>query len=285
MTIAISAETSDRLRAWKRKAAARFATLDRQLEEPSLRDEVLGFVRRGSLKGRARDFENLRRRLADSAVLEGVRLDGPDPLAVWVVLKPREAIAKAVMASGGEENLPEPRDAQDCVVVEYLVVGALPEVIGYAAGLWTLEITDYALGRLLQRSPGADLDGVLLDAHHAALRARLDDVTGTPANPKRLILLPAGTGVFRCEIRMGPDVSADRTLSLYLFAHTWLHNDQLHTDQTPLLVDGTLGERLGEGFLLPVPLRRLIKTGPGQVQVATWAPGMPETLARPMGRA
>jgi hypothetical protein len=72
--------------------------------------------------------------------LEGVRLDGAYPLAVWAVLKPREAVTKAVMAPGGEENPPAPRDAQDCVVVEYLVAGVLPGVIGWAAGLWTLEI-------------------------------------------------------------------------------------------------------------------------------------------------
>jgi hypothetical protein len=39
-------------------------------------------------------------------------------------------------------------------------------------------------------------------------------------------------------------------------AVTWLHNDQLHDDQRPE-PEGKPGDRLGEGLLLPAPLRRV----------------------------
>lgn len=62
----------------------------------------------------------------------------------------------------------------------------------------------------------------------------------------------------------------------------------LFDGQTLLVDDGTPGNRLGDDWLLPAPLRVTADAGAGQMriaQIATWAPGMPETLSNPMGRA
>jgi hypothetical protein len=72
---------------------------------------------------------------------------------------------------------------------------------------------------------------------------------------------------------------------LYVRARTWLSDDMLRDDQTPLIDDGTPGDRLGDSWLLPAPLRRTAADSAGMAIVETWAPGMPETLATPRGRA
>jgi hypothetical protein len=279
----ISAEARGQLRAWKAKATARFGGEADQAdyETNALIEE---FVRRSSRKGRARVFEKIRRRFAGRGVLEGVRLDR-HPIAVWSVVRPYGSINIT-------KNRP-PRLAQDCAVVDYLMVGMFPSpdgkiTAGIRTGLWTLEVPDHALGRLLDRSPGADLDEVLFDAHHAALSARLDDDQVRAAlddRHARSFMLPAGDGVFRCEIIRAEDASQDLALQVHLFAHTWLHDDQLYDDQVPVLVAGTEGNRLGQSVLLPAPLREFRKIEVDRFAVAVWAPGMPEMLARPMGRA
>ena len=271
--IPISAEARGRLRVWKSKAADKFAP-----HQEDVRDAAVQFLRRGSRVGRTRAFEKVRRLLPARAVLEGVRLEG-DPLAVWAMLRARGPVAIDPDTRNGRPV--EPYLKQDCVVVEYILVGK----VGVSVGLWTLEVPDHALGRMLDRMPGADIDAVLLAAHHAALRAQLDDekIRTSLANNKSSFLLPAGDGVFSCEIRAAPDVASGGALHVHLFAHTWLHLDQLHDDQTPLLVDGAEGARLGDGVLLPAAMHRLDRVDDsGRVQIRIWAPGLPETLARPI---
>ena len=276
----ISAEARGKLRAWKEHTQARFEAIDRARLNLFKEEHIPNMVLRSSIKGRARAFDKIRERFS-AATLEGVRLDGANPIAVWAVLKPRAPVVIDAEAP--------PHLLQSCVVVEYLVAGALPTAAaGVAAGLWSLEIPDHALGRLLDRSPRElDLGAVLMHAHHAALRARLDDTEIRAAlASRRAFLLPAGAGAFRCEFRCGADVSQGEAISAHLFAHTWLHQDQLFSDQQLVRLDEALpGERLGDGLLLPVPLRRLIAEGDNTVRIHRWAPGMPETLARPRGRA
>ena len=88
-------------------------------------------------------------------------------------------------------------------------------------------------------------------AHRAALRARLDDneIAAAMVDPDMSFLLPAGPGVFVCVFRVGDDVNVG--LMVHLFAHTWLHRDQLYDSQVPLLVEGGEGARLGDDCSCP----------------------------------
>ena len=81
-------------------------------------------------------------------------------------------------------------------------------MVGIAKGLWSIEVPDHALRRLLERAPGVDIDATLL-SHRAALRARPDDneIAAAMVDPDMSFLLPAGPGVFVCVFRVGDDVN------------------------------------------------------------------------------
>jgi hypothetical protein len=205
-----------------------------------------------------------------------------DPITVWALLKAREAVVI-------EPDLPS--DGQDCVVVDYMLTRQSEWGTTIAMGLWTLEVDDHALGRGFMRAPGQDMEAAMLEAHHAALRIRVARMKPYFADPSARFLLPAGPGVFVCSAHIRSDVSMDGGLQAHIRARTWLHRDQLSDNQESeiFIVDNIAGERLGEGYLLPMPLRVIeaVHAGPqtGMARVAVWAPGMPETIAQPIGTA
>ena len=73
------------------------------------------------------------------------------------------------------------------------------------------------------------------------------------------ILVPAGNGVLLCEGRTGRDRSSANAPIFYLKARSWLHLDQLHSDQElAILPPAAPGEEaFGDGVLLPAPLRAI----------------------------
>jgi hypothetical protein len=205
--------------------------------------------------------------------LDGVRT-ATHPTAVWSVIKAREAVAV---------EPDEPGFAQACVTINYAVAGGLDK--GVAEGLWTIEVPDHALGRLLQRAPGVDIDGALRGAHFALLGAVQDSLP--LAHRDARFMVPAGPGVFMCSALHGPDISTGGQINIHIHAHTWLHSDQLRDDQEAALIvaAGACQPRLAQSWLLPFPLRRLVRADDRCVHVLTWPPGMPETLDRTRGSA
>lgn len=268
----ISAEARGRLRIWKKHAAARYARFWAAYSDRATRHDVVDFVMRSSETGRARGFEKVRRRLHNTAFLEGVRT-ATDPIAVWSVIKAREAVAV---------EPDEPGFAQACVTMNYAVAGGPDK--GVAEGLWTIEVPDHALGRLLQRAPGLDIDAALRGAHFALLGAVQDSVPLARRDAR--FMVPAGPGVFMCSALSGPDISTGGQINVHIHAHTWLHSDQLRDDQeAALIVAAGAGQpRLGQSWLLPFPLRRVVRDG-ARHSILAWPPGMPETLDRTRGSA
>jgi hypothetical protein len=59
----------------------------------------------------------------------------------------------------------------------------------------------------------------------------------------------------------------DGVACVYIFTPTWIDDDQLHEDQIPLCEKGEPGQRLGDGWLLPHPLRRIVEVAPGLAKV------------------
>jgi hypothetical protein len=273
------AEVRGRLRQWKADLSRSYRIVDRLLDEQGpLVADLQAFCLRGSLAGRQRAFSRIGRIFTSAgATLEGVRIDGKAPIAVWSLLKPRESVTFEPEGAA---------DAQDCITVNYVVVGRIDEgVTKWGDGLWTLEIPDHALGRLLHRSAN-DPAGSIAVAHHAALRLRHEDVIRNGKVDQNFqFLLPAGPGAFVCSPMAGKDVSLGYTPMMHVRAHTWLSDDMLRDDQTPLIDDGTPGKRLGDNWLLPAPLRLTAADDAGRAMIATWVPGMPETLATPRGHA
>lgn len=272
------AEVRGRLRQWKTALAANYRRLDRLFSTSALVADVTELCARSSSTGRQRAFAKVAKRIvATGATLEGVRLDGRAPCAVWSILKPRDSVAV---------DPDDPADAQNCVTVNHIFTGNLDGVPHQADGLWTLEIPDHALGRLLHRSGAVDPASSIAAAHHAALRVRASDVfPNLKVDRGFSFLIPAGPGAFVCSIAHGPDVSIGLGMEVHVRAHTWLATDMLHDDQTPLIDDGAPGDRLGESWLMPAPLKRIIKAPNGEAQVMVRVPGLPDLLSAPKGRA
>jgi hypothetical protein len=72
--------------------------------------------------------------------------------------------------------------------------------------------------------------------------------------------------------------------SVHVHIDAWVDAEHLHDDQCVLADDGEPGARLGDGWLLAAPLRR-IHAVERLLYLMRWSPGMPETLAAPQGRA
>jgi hypothetical protein len=279
---AIGAAERGKLRQWKRAAAANYQLCDRLLHDPEMQRQVDEFAMRGSEAGRRRAFQRVTMLVRRFAHLQEVRFTGRAPLALWAALTPRNAVTVNPATEGQK---------QDCVAVNYVLVGALagPGRGGMIAdGLWSVEISDHALLRVLQRDPAADLDAVLLAAHRSALllsnniAAEADAAAIAGEGRVSGFLAPAGDGVFIYEFGAATDRSNWQGM-LAVRAVTWLHNDQLRDDQRPE-PEGRPGDRLGEGLLLPAPLRRvsLRRTGDercgSRVEIHRWVGsfGQPE---------
>lgn len=62
---------------------------------------------------------------------------------------------------------------------------------------------------------------------------------------------------------------------------TWLDEDQLHADQIPLHEKGKPGDRLGDGWLQPKPLRKIVETEPGILNVFSWQSAADKSEVKP----
>src|SRR3954471_5720002 len=111
-TGAIDAETRGRLRLWKAAQRRHYDAIGRNLFQSKVTYRaVYDMCARSSRMGRQRAFERIRLQMAAAgATLEGVRLDGREPVVGWTVLKPRDAVAV---------DHPDPSKQQPCVTVNY----------------------------------------------------------------------------------------------------------------------------------------------------------------------
>ena len=97
-------------------------------------------------------------------------------------------------------------------------------------------------------------------------------------------LVKAGPGGFVCQLRVAGDRARGGALELYARSDTWLAEDMLRDEQILLADDGAPGQRLVDYWLVPAPLLRIIEDG-DIMNAVVWAPGLPELLAKPIGRA
>lgn len=273
--VPIDAEARGKLRQWRRLLATNYAAIDsiiRSIKQPVVEDFMFK-----SGKGRRRVFDRLNAQLCrHGAQLQALRLDGKQPLALWAVLKPRRAVTV---------NALEQRDEQPCVCLNYLLIGATPiEPAGcMQEGLWSLELTEHALGRWLQRSNNDNLDAAIFAAHHAALNV---DMREWLADPERTTFaLRQGADVWKGDIRIGADVSFGGMFTMHLVVRTYLAFDQLSPDQEfGLIVPRPLARdsRLGEGWLQPPPFCYIEVDG--DRATGTYWPDAPPLLALTPGQ-
>jgi hypothetical protein len=245
----IDAQARGRRRFYKHKLAADYSAFDAIWK--SITTTQVGDFMLKSAKGRRRVFDRINAAVTRcGARLEALRLDGRRPLALWAILKPRGAVSV---------DPEEPRDGQSCVCVNYFAAGWRPDTPGgcVSEGLWSFEMTDHALGRCLQRTPGVDLTAAIFAAHHAVLNVDSRDLPQEAAIPFRLRVGPA---TWMCEIRVGYDISSnDREVRIVV--RNYLEFDQLSPRQeSELMIEPrpqANGFRLGDAWLMPCPFRRL----------------------------
>jgi len=265
-----NAEARGRVRAWKNLLYRRYQTFNTAFNtitpSSSLSTACVDLVKRGSRTGRVRAVEKLQQAFAPAAKLEKMQIDGKHRYALWSILKPRDPVTVGATNESGLN--------QFCVTVNYIMAGYLPDLdfIGKAEGLWTLEVPDHALGRAVERSGMLHPETIIRDAHHNLLElpAQLIALNKGMIDTERGFFVKAGAGAFRCEIHIARDVSLNGDFSVQVFVPTWIDDARLHADQIPLCEKGEPGKRLGDGWLLPVPLRRIVETTPGCAEVVAW---------------
>jgi len=264
-----NAEVRGRLRMWKQQLAQHYAQFGVGYE--LLRDGKLKSIPQDLVKctrgGRERALAAIRRAVGPGATFETTYLNGR--LALFSILKPRSSV---ICETGPDVSESERASLfQNCVTVNYFLVGKIPGALGdLAEGLWTLEVPDHALGRAVERSRCLHPGAIIREAHRNALD--LPSATVSVLGKNRGAYIKAGAGCFAATISAGPDVSNDDQYSVHVRVATWLNEDQLHADQIPLHEKGKPGDRLGDGWLRPVPLREIVETEPEILNVLPWQP-------------
>jgi hypothetical protein len=254
------------VRQWKTKLAHNYAIFNRVFSvygNGNLWAATEDFTQKHSVKGRRRALDKLISSFGPGATLEQLRIEGKSPLAVWSILRPRESVAT--------NALPESGMAQDGVCVNYILAGRIQGQPLLNEGLWTLEIPDHALGRAVEISRKQP-DAIIADAHRNILALSTSAIRcGDCLDTDHHFLVKAGDGGFICHLQVFRHESKWEFNTL-VRTRTWLSNDMLGDDQVVLVGNGAPGERLGDSWLLPTPMRKVRSDGKAlSVQVLeTW---------------
>jgi hypothetical protein len=265
-----NAEVRGQLRVWKQKLARDYAAFEsafRRLGKGGDLGALLFDMVRCGRVGRQRAFEKINRALGPGAKLETKHLDDKPALVVWSIFCPRSPVWCATPDAVPDAAL---RGwSQNCVAVNYIVAGAMPWGLGIEEGLWTLEVPDHALGRAVERSRFLHPGAIIREAHENLLNLPAQSIALNNGiiQTERGFFVKAGAGAFRCEIHGGPEHGLTGELNFFVVTRTWIDDAQLHEDQIPLCEKGEPNQRLGDGWLLPHPLRRIIGTATNQAQV------------------
>jgi hypothetical protein len=146
-----------------------------------------------------------------------------------------------------------PRDRQQCIVINYLLIGKLANGSTLASGRWGVEFTWHCLARLVspERSPlAASPLRTLFIAHKTLLRAS----AGAMFQHRDNFLLSIGDdGALLCTA-LPADV--DGIATVFITAHTWLA-DYMAMHSYPRIPPATdRDDALASFWLCPPPVRR-----------------------------
>jgi hypothetical protein len=222
---------------------------------------------KGSRAGRRLAFAKIRKALGAGVTAESVSLDKRGQcFAVWSILKPRDAVV--VKANPDMSESERASLAQECVTVNYVVVGVVEGMVKVAEGLWTLEVPDYALGRAVEYSGFLHPETIIRDAHRNLLDMPNAALLSSDEKTRfKSRYIKAGLGCFVGEFSVSEDISIGGELSARVRVKTWIDDDRLHDDQIVLCERGAEGDRLGDGVLAPRPLCDFSAVGAGRFEV------------------
>lgn len=263
------AETRGKLRAWKKRLAANYAIFDKAFQAMQSGGpnavRLLGDMVKGTKLTRDRAFRTIEKSFGPGVTREREPL-ARGSAALWSILKPRDSVT--VAPSPNTSASEKASLAQDCVTVEYVLLGTNDGLV--CAGLWTLEVPDHALGRAVERSGLLQPGTIIREAHQNLLALPADIKNIDDRNGGNYI--KAGAGCFPFYITVAEDISAGSAYSASVKVNTWLDEDQMFEDQVILSEKGKPGETLGDSWLMPHPLRRITKVEPNLCTVMTLNP-------------
>jgi hypothetical protein len=154
--ITIDVETRGKARAWLEAAKNRYATMERVCQSKEI-VEAAQLLSDRTEYNRSRAWSIIRLALGNVGCLESVYCDGWESFGLWTIIKPRDPVLANII----DELIPE--EERGGITLNYLIIGQKANRMTMAEGLWTAEITVYALHCVLQHDANANLDSVLYE--------------------------------------------------------------------------------------------------------------------------
>jgi hypothetical protein len=143
-----------------------------------------------------------------------------------------------------------------------------------AEGCWSLEVTDHALGRMVERAPRADHAELIREAHRHLKNTSAKALQAHGAAGSQFVV-PVSAGRLVCEMSTGTDVSG-LGYSILVKVRTFLSDDM--ASDLPILPAGRGEDRAGLNVLIPLPLRTSERLGERMVELRGVIPREPELL-------
>ena len=122
-------------------------------------------------------------------------------------------------------------ETQDCILACHALAYPEGRTLRYHAG-WSVEASNHACARFLQRSDSRDLQSALQEAGTAFAAADAETVEPLVGEPKT-VYLPASDGCFVGNVIGGKTADGAKTF-IYARCRTWVASTRLGPDQVPL---------------------------------------------------
>ncbi len=216
----VPAETWRQLRVFKRSLEGPAAAIQRAFDNSAgLKKLVSDYVcKRGT--GRARALARLKAKFAGAEFITS----GDCFEARW--LEPHGPLLSEPR---------EPGETQDSVLTHFALAGPAGRASSMLLHAWSIEVPDHCLGRLLQRSPEADLKKILFAAGLQFMHASASEVLDL-IDRNTTFYLGAEDGLFVCRGVKAQSDSGQRYV--YGRAKTWISSELVRPDQLPLAAAG-----------------------------------------------
>ena len=193
-----------------------------------------------------------------------------------LVAEPRVRVWRYLIGRDHPFVLPDDRPGKaslgrDAVEVRYAALGSLQTGLIMGGGAWSFAVSDHAIGRIYQRSPGLDPRRAILEAHDGLLSLTAGDVA--ILLDRGFWTVPTASGAFLVNVRMVVAASElqiperEREVGVFVFADTYLDQDALQPAQeAEAALLRRRGPRYLDGALCPSALRPPIHLPPEAMQ-------------------
>jgi hypothetical protein len=248
----IDAESRGRRRVWKTMASARFSRMLKAFDSSEVARAAKDFVK---LNGRhVAAGLVLERAFAPPIAWLEARESGRRPVLMWGAIS---AQAESPFRSTPERDLTAD-EQQGATACHYILTARTGFLL---RGLWGTSVSDHALGRLCQRSPGVDIDAAIMGLNRAILSAPERMAPQMVQRAAFAVPVLGGVGGFWCSAYVMRSVESGLNV-LHVRARTWLDAGLIEAgqlEQAQLLLYAEDGDtRLASSLLHPLHLRRRV---------------------------